>query len=268
MAHPEIPDLPESLRARLAAHGAADEQSIRAALEADPELRAEFEAFLATNSGEIDALVAEAFDAFALTRDSDELRELAERMPFLLDPSFEDLVQQAIADAAEHGEVDSVLGLQARLEGLREIRGDAPSTQELLEALVSAGDTTDLLALAQRAPAVLEDAFLAAAEQWAAEAEREGGLDLAAGIRERAEALRLVREQHELAQGSPVMQALIAFLNAPGEHEAAEVFAARRDTLDSDEAQATLDAFFQGADPESHARVEERGALLARLRGA
>jgi hypothetical protein len=190
-----LPDLPESLRARLAAHGAVDEQGVRAALEADPALKQEFEAFLAQNQGQIDALVAEAFDAFAATRDSDELRELARGMPFLLDDAFAELVEDAIEDAEQHGDGDSAEGLRARLDGLRQIR-----------------------------------------------------------------------DQHDLENGPPLVQALVAFLNAPDGTQAAAVFHERRDLLAGDEAQATLDAFFQGADPESQQRVEERSALLARLR--
>jgi len=117
-----LPELPESLRARLAEHGAVDEQGVRAALDADPLLKQEFEAFLAQNQGQIDTLVAEAFDAFAATRDSDELRELAHDMPFLLDDAFAELVQDAIADAEQHGDADSVEGLRARLAGLHQLR--------------------------------------------------------------------------------------------------------------------------------------------------
>jgi hypothetical protein len=190
-----IPDLPEGLRARLTAHGAVDEQGVREALERDPELRREFEAFLAQNQGQIDALVAEAFDAFAATRDSDELRELARGMPFLLDDAFAELVEDAIRDAERHGEAEVVDGLRARLDGLRQ-----------------------------------------------------------------------VRDQQDLENGPPLVQALVAFLNAPDEAAAAQLFASRRELLAGDEAQATLDAFFQGADPESQARVEQRSALLARLR--
>jgi len=195
MQSSRLPELPESLRARLAEHGAVDEQGVRAALDADPLLKQEFEAFLAQNQGQIDTLVAEAFDAFAATRDSDELRELAHDMPFLLDDAFAELVQDAIADAEQHGDADSVEGLRARLAGLHQLR-----------------------------------------------------------------------DQHDLETGPPLVQALVAFLNAPDDTLATAVFHERRDLLASDEAQATLDAFFQGADPESQQRVEERSALLARLR--
>lgn len=192
-----LPDLPESLRARLAAVGAVDEQGVRDAIERDPELRAEFDAFLTQNQGQIDALVEEAFDAFAATRDSDELRELAQNVPFLLDDAFAELVEDAIADAEQHGESDSAEGLRARLDGLRQIR-----------------------------------------------------------------------DQEDLENGPPLVQALMAFLNAADEPAAIAVFRAQHALLASDEAQTTLDAFFQGADPESQARVEERSALLARLRTA
>jgi hypothetical protein len=191
----EFPDLPETLRERLAATGATDEESVRAALEQDPELRREFDAFLAANQPQIDALVSEAFDRFLAAADSDQLDALAWEVPFLLDESFAQMVLQVAGEAQSAGDADLADGLRARLEGL-----DA------------------------------------------------------------------IREQRAIAQGSPLVEALLQFLNAATDDEARALFATSQDLMTSDEAQEILDTGFQGADEESQQRIAQRSELLRTLR--
>jgi hypothetical protein len=191
------PDLPDSLRERLEAIGATDEDSVRAALEGDPELRREFEAFLAANQPQIDALVAEAFDRFMAAMDSEQLDDLAWEIPFILDDSFADMVIQVAGEARRDGDGELADALLARLDGLTHIR-----------------------------------------------------------------------EQREVAEGSPLVEGLLLFLNASSDEEASARFAERRALLDSDEAQEAIDTYFQGADSESQRRIEARGALLRALRAA
>lgn len=67
--------------------------------------------------------------------------------------------------------------------------------ERIKHALVTTPDTVALVALINRAPFLLDDDFLAAAQGWADEAERGGGLDLAEGLRERLDALREIKAQ-------------------------------------------------------------------------
>ncbi len=82
----------------------------------------------------------------------------------------------------------------------------------------------------------------------------------------RLSALQLLAEQRAQAGESPVMQALIDFLNASSAEAAEAVFMQQHETLDSEEAQQILQEAFSGGDPESQERIEERQELLNNLR--
>jgi hypothetical protein len=208
--------------------------------------------------------------ALALLRnlsDQQQLLTLVQQAPFVLDDPFLTLVEQAIA-AADLAEDRTVAGgLRARLEGLRMIRAQVQITlPQTLEAFASVRDGGDLLALGQRVPFIYEESFIAAVESAIDELEQGGGQIEAQGLRARLDALRQIRIQREMAEQSPLMQALILYLNAAEDAEARQIYAEQRELLDDDQAQATLDEEFSGGDPESQQRIEERSALLRELR--
>lgn len=78
--------------------------------------------------------------------------------------------------------------------------------------------------------------------------------------------VRELAAQRSAADQSPVMQALIAFLNAHDEAAARRVFERHHDTLDSQDAQNTIEQAFAGGNAESQQRIDERARLLRSLR--
>lgn len=209
----------------------------------------------------------QAFERLSAADNQSDLLQLVAQAPFVLEEPFFKQVEQAINTAELAGDHTTCVRLQARLERLRTMRARFQITlPQTLEAFASVRDATELLALAQRVPFVLDDAFVAIVVQAIAELD-ENNQDIEAnGLRARLDALRQLKQQRELADGSPVMQALITFLNAHTDDEARIIYSEQRELLDTDEAQRTLDHAFAGGDPESQERIEERSRLLQSLR--
>ncbi len=74
--------------------------------------------------------------------------------------------------------------------------------------------------------------------------------------------------KEELERQPPVVRALLAFLQAPDDGAARQVFADRKALLQPYEAQRMADGAAEGAPDELRARFAERAALLRELRGA
>jgi excinuclease UvrABC nuclease subunit len=195
------------------------------------------------------------------------LLELAAQAPFVLEEAFLQRVEQRMDQASGEGDADLAGRLRARLEGLRLIQSNVQITlPQTLEAFAAVRDAGELLALAQRAPYVLEESFAAAVEHMIAELEQAGSLQDAGALRMRLAALRELAEQRAAADASPLMQALIAFLNAHDSASARAQFVLQRELLDSDDAQILLESAFAGGDAESDQRIAERAQLLRLLR--
>lgn len=74
MTDDNVPQIPPELAKRLEAAGVTDDASLQAALERDPQLRADFEAFFAANKEAIAAATMRALiTAFAQTKNTEEL---------------------------------------------------------------------------------------------------------------------------------------------------------------------------------------------------
>jgi hypothetical protein len=208
--------------------------------------------------------------ALALLRhlsDQQQLLALVGQAPFVLDDTFLVRVEQALAAAEAAGDTAEAGGLRARLEGLRMIKTQVQITlPQTLAAFASVADGGEMLALTQRAPFVLDDSFLSAVERTIQELDDGGGDVEAEGLRVRLSALRQLRDQRDLAQQSPVMQALLNFLNAHDDAAAEAIYTQQQEQLNSDEAQQTLETAFAGGDPESQRRIEERRTLLQAFR--
>jgi hypothetical protein len=208
--------------------------------------------------------------ALALLRhlsDQQQLLALVGQAPFVLDDTFLVQVEQMLASAEAAGDTNEAGAIRARLEGLRMIKTQVQITlPQTLEAFAGVRDGGELLALSQRVPFVLDDSFITAVERAIDELDQGGGQTEAEGLRVRLSALRQLREQRDLADRSPVMQALLNFLNAQDEVAAELIYTTQRDVLDTDEAQETLNTVFAGGDGESQQRIEDRQGLLRSLR--
>ncbi len=199
--------------------------------------------------------------------DQHSLLELAQRTPEILEADFISDIEARLVKAEEEQDRELIGRLRARLEGLRHIQAQVQiALPQTLEAFASTRDPGEILALGQRAPYIFEERFTAAVEQAIAELEQLGATEPAEGLRMRLSALQLLAEQRAQAGESPVMQALIDFLNASSAEAAEAVFMQQHETLDSEEAQQILQEAFSGGDPESQERIEERQELLNNLR--
>lgn len=199
--------------------------------------------------------------------DQQSLLELTQHTPDILDEGFIQDIERRLNQADAQGERELSGKLRARLEGLRHVQSQVQvALPQTLEAFAATHDPGEILALGQRAPYIFEDRFTQAVEHAIAELEQLGASEPAEGLRLRLAALRSLAEQRAQAGESPMMQALIDFLNASSDATARLVFEQHRDVLDNEQAQEVLQDAFAGGDPESQQRIEERQNLLRQLR--
>ncbi len=162
-------ELPADLQARLDAAGVIDQASLMTALESDPVLRADFQAFIATHQEQLFQLV---WQAFVNVSSLEELRELARQSPFVLEDQFVSTVEQEIERMRESGQSEAEKGLQQRLAGLQELRRRAavnlsPLEQAVMDFVQAESDaeaqalfqTQRTLLLPELAQRTLEDRF-------------------------------------------------------------------------------------------------------------
>lgn len=162
-------ELPADLQARLDAAGVIDQASLMAALESDPVLRADFQAFIAAHQEQLFQLVWQAFVNVASLK---ELRELVSQSPFVLEDQFVSTVEQEIERMREAGQSEAEEGLQQRLAGLQELRRRAavnlsPLEQAVMDFVQAESDeeaqalfqTQRALLLPELAQRTLEDRF-------------------------------------------------------------------------------------------------------------
>ena len=208
-----------------------------------------------------------ALEVLAALPNQQALLDLVAQAPFVLEEAFLARVEERLEAAQQSGDDDLAGRLRARLEGLRLVQSNVQITlPQTLDAFAAVRDTGELLELAQRAPFILEERFADAVELAIRELEQAQAVDEAGALRMRLEAVRELAAQRSAADQSPVMQALIAFLNAHDEAAARLVFEMHHDTLDSQDAQHTIAQAFAGGNAESQQRIEERAHLLRSLR--
>ena len=106
-------DLPAELQAQLAAVGVTDDTMLQAALDIEPGLRRELEAFLATNQ------LASMLGAFAAVSNPGELAAFWQHVPVDLEDPFIALVEEQLAQGEQDGEPEADDGMRQRLQGLR-----------------------------------------------------------------------------------------------------------------------------------------------------
>ncbi|HEU5088602.1 MAG TPA: hypothetical protein VFT99_14200, partial [Roseiflexaceae bacterium] len=208
-----------------------------------------------------------ALEVLAALPNQQALLDLVAQAPFVLEETFLARVEERLEEAQQSGDDDLAGRLRARLEGLRLVQSNVQITlPQTLDAFAAVRDTGELLELAQRAPFILEERFADAVELAIRELEQAEAVDEAGALRMRLEAVRELAAQRSAADQSPLMQALIAFLNAHDEAAARRVFETYHDTLDSQDAQNTVEQAFAGGNAESQQRIDERARLLRSLR--
>ena len=266
-----FPQLPADLQARLDAVGVTDHESLRRALDADPDLKRDYLAFLETNQEQItQAWMAQLLAAFLAVPGSAALAEFWQQVPSEMEDAFLAAVEQSIARAEQHGENDLAAALRQRLDGVQQLRAEQQEAVARFERSLAAladADDEQLPTLWSEIPLDLEDTFLAAAEQQAIELEQAGDADRAERLHARVASLRqLQTAQRQLAEQPPTVRALLAFLRAETDDAARLVFADRRDLLQPYEVQQMVDEFVEAAPPEQRQRFADRAVLLRRLR--
>lgn len=201
MSDLSLSDLPADLQAQLAAVGVTDTTMLQAALDAEPALRHELEAFLATNQ------LASLLGSFAAVANPEELAAFWQHVPLELEDPFIAIVEQQIAQDEEEGDNEVANGLRQRLEGLRQFqaqqREKTAQIQGALTALADVENNQQLLELWQGIPLELEDAFLNIVASRAEGAAQAGNDELAARLGAQLATLREVQAAQRQQSDQP-----------------------------------------------------------------
>lgn len=119
MSSPLSIDLPADIQVRLDAAGVTDHATLMQALQADAALRADFESVVRIHQEQI---FQATWHEFTSASHLDELRELAQQTPFILEDGFLAAVEQEIQRTVHAGQPLVADGLRQRLEGLHQLR--------------------------------------------------------------------------------------------------------------------------------------------------
>lgn len=155
--------------------------------------------------------------------------------------------------------------------------------QILLEDVMGVKSDEELVALAERAPFILESSFLETLARLMAAAQGRGDSAAANGLAQRLAALQRLAEMADPASAQPsaqaaqadtdtdpeidlVYQVVEAFLYAADEETARQVFAQAPDLLLSDDVRQILNHGIQPDNDQSRRRLDERKTLLRKLR--
>ncbi len=267
--------LPETLQVRLDAAGVTDQASLEAALNADPELKHDFVAFLAQNQSAVAQVMMQQWLAqFAAAPDQSALAQFWQQVPLDMEDAFLATVEQAIAELQQSGEEEAaqvVEGLRVRLDGLNQVRVQqseiAARVTQWAENLATTSDA-DVALVWNDIPLDLEDDVVDLVEQQAAAMEQAGATDAAARLYARVASMRQAQlTRSEPVNQPPLVRALLAFLQAESADMAEQVYTREQELLRSDQAQHMLDELAAQATSDLQAAFRERGDLLRILRG-
>ena len=124
--------MPDDLRARLRAANVADNASLIAALQADPVLRADFDAFLQANAEALAAATMNTLlQAFSQVADDEEMAEFCRAMPSELQRPLIEAVDAIIEQATAAGDDNTVQNLSERLAVFRQLCETGQQPQEM-----------------------------------------------------------------------------------------------------------------------------------------
>jgi len=129
---PAIPQPLADLQARLAAAGVTDEASLRAALAADPELRAAVEAAMVQQQP---SLLSWLIQRLLAVSSGDELLAFWRELPVELEEPLAAAAEEAARQSGQAGDAARAQALRERAAGLRAIRAAADAAQSIQQAL-------------------------------------------------------------------------------------------------------------------------------------
>jgi protein-arginine kinase activator protein McsA len=266
MTSPTFPELPAGLRARLDAAGVTDAATLAAALDADPELRREYQAFL--------------LDALPAIPDEEQLRALWQMIPSKDEDAFLAAAEARAAAAETSGDAGLAAALRERIDALRsfqqDIARDGEILRQALERLEAAATDDDLAAVWRDVPLELEETFLNLVALQAEEHEQHGDAERAAHVRACHERFSAIQQQQRA--GAETMRRLleqlaadVEALAAAADHQGvADVW--NRIPLELEEPFLQLTEHLAGeleqTDAATAARLRELIALLRQLREA
>jgi protein-arginine kinase activator protein McsA len=209
MTSPAFPELPADLQARLDAAGVTDAATLAAALDADPALRREYQAFL--------------LDALPAIPDEEQLRALWQMIPSKDEDAFLAAAEARAAAAETSGDAGLAAALRERIDALRsfqqDIARDGEILRQALERLEAAATDDDLAAVWRDVPLELEETFLNLVALQAEEHEQHGDAERAAHVRACHERFSAIQQQQRA--GAETMRRLLEQLAADVEALAA-----------------------------------------------
>jgi hypothetical protein len=154
----------------------------------------------APEAGELPALPTELYQALLRAQHPDELQQLVQQQPTLLEPWVDTVLSQTINSVLEEGNERLAATLEERRELLTDLRAAAPvgaaseTLHDAVEALLSADDEEVLAQVLLEYPALLTDEALDVLWRLSAEARTQGDDELATYAVECRAMLRRVRE--------------------------------------------------------------------------
>lgn len=129
---PQSVAMSEELKARLDAAGVRDNETLRAALQADPSLRADFDAFLQSNSDALaTATINTLLQAFAAVENDEQMMSFYQSVPGELEQPLIAAVEAIIEQATAVGDDVTVGQLTERLDAFRQLCEMAQQAQEM-----------------------------------------------------------------------------------------------------------------------------------------
>ena len=124
--------MPDELKARLDAAGVSDNASLLAALKADPDLNADFQAFLESNADALaTATMNQLLQVFAAVTDGEQMVEFYRSVPSELEQPLIEAVEAIIEQATAAGDDNTVQNLTERLEVFRRLSEKGQLADEL-----------------------------------------------------------------------------------------------------------------------------------------
>jgi hypothetical protein len=128
---PSLPQLPADLQARLHAANVTDQASLAQALEADADLKRDYEAFIEANRTQLEqALIAQLISAFLKVSNPQALVQFWQQVPTPLEETFLNAVEAQIGYAEQSGNNQLSLALSQRLDDLRQLLTAPTPTDE------------------------------------------------------------------------------------------------------------------------------------------
>ena len=131
MSEPMPIELPPDLKARLDAAGVKDDASLQRALEADPALKRDFEAFIQASS---ERLIGALVDGLQTLPGDEALGEFWRQVPLALEEAFLATAEARAAQIEQEDNSALAAALRERLAILRQVRAEQQAIASRPEA--------------------------------------------------------------------------------------------------------------------------------------